>query len=278
MNKLVSVIIPSYNAANYLDETLQSVLSQTYKEIEIIVVDDGSKDNTRQVLSNYKDKIKCIYQENQGVSVARNNGFASSLGDFICFLDADDWFYPTNIEEKVQIITRGGAGLVHSWVEITDPYLKPIDLLKGKAGENLVNELLNLIPPAIPCPSNVLIKRDVLNAVGLFDSHLNTSADFDLWLRIAHEFKVDVIERPLIKYRTTPQSMFSNIDLLIHNTEYIVKKYSALAQYKSYHWNHYKKRSYYSIAGGLYHRKRYADFALFFSKYALCCLISLLKK
>jgi glycosyltransferase involved in cell wall biosynthesis len=264
---LVSVIIPSYNAAKFLDETIASVLNQTYQNIEIIVVDDGSQDNTKEVLRKYENKIKYVYQSNQGVSAARNKGFDCSSGDFICFLDADDWFYPTNIQEKVKLIQESGNGLVHSWVEMTDEFLQPISLLKGKSGDCIVNELLNLVPPAIPCPSNVLVRRDVLSRVGLFDPHLSTSADFDLWLRIAREYRVVVFEHPLVKYRTSSQSMFTNIDLLIRDTKYILEKYRKLDEYKKYDWCNFQKRSYYSIAGGLYLRKRYIEFAEFYLKY-----------
>jgi len=112
----VSVIIPTYNYGQYIDKSIDSVLSQTYTDFEIIVIDDGSTDNTRTIVeTKYRDKVKYIYQENRGAPAARNQGLREAKGDFIVFLDADDWFAPENLEYKVNILENNvDVGWVYS--------------------------------------------------------------------------------------------------------------------------------------------------------------------
>ena len=102
-NSLISVIIPCFNDGNYLHEAIESVLAQSYKNVEIIVIDDGSTDNTKLVVQKFP-QIKYIYQANQGVSSARNAGIFHSGGDYICFLDADDWLLPQALETNIRVI------------------------------------------------------------------------------------------------------------------------------------------------------------------------------
>ena len=104
----VSVIIPSYNCAQYLSEALESVFSQSYKDYEVIVVDDGSTDNIREVvdrfINRYSNQIRYIFQENKGLAVVRNNGIENSLGDYIALLDADDKWFPNRLEEEIKLM------------------------------------------------------------------------------------------------------------------------------------------------------------------------------
>jgi glycosyltransferase involved in cell wall biosynthesis len=227
-NPLVSIVIPSYNSSGFLRETLNSLLEQTYTPIEIILVDDGSTDNTPEVVKPYISKgVKYIYKKNGGVSSARNLGFERSTGNYICFMDADDWFYPDNIALKVRALENlPETALVHAAVEITDNRLIPTgQIMKGKSG-NILIHLLNFSPPAIPCPSNALIRRSVLIDVGLFDEALSTSADFDLWLRIAKSYKVLAIDDIGIKYRIHGAGMFSDLHLQLQDMEVIFNKHS----------------------------------------------------
>jgi len=192
MSADVSVIIPAYNAAGFLFETLDSVFNQTGALPEIIVVNDGSTDNTEEVLKSYFEKIKYIKQVNSGVSLARNRGFQESSGKYVVFMDADDWFYPDNIKIKSEFLDKNPEyGIVQSVVEYCDDKLSPVNEVKGFSSpfgqddtavyDFMVQKLLNLIPPAVVCPSNVMIRRSVLEDVGVFDLSLSTSADFDLW-------------------------------------------------------------------------------------------------
>lgn len=226
MGKLVSVIIPSFNSAKYLGSAIQSVLDQTYTDIEIIIVNDGSTDETESVLEGYIGKVVIINQKNSGVSAARNNGFKISQGEFVCFLDADDWFFPSNIDSKVNMLNSNPKlGLVHGNVVVTDENLNSNGtILKGKKGK-VIPELLKLVPPAIPCPSNVLIRREAIINHSVFDERLSTSADYDLWLRIAQEWDVGWVNEECIKYRQHGSNMFSNLELFQHDMELIFSKY-----------------------------------------------------
>lgn len=226
MAKLVSVIIPSYNSAHFLKESIDSVLNQTYKNIEIVVVNDGSTDNTEEVISQFLGRIKYIKKENGGVSSARNLGFEKSNGDYLCFLDADDWFFPKNIENKVKELNLNSKlGLVHGNVVVTDENLNSNGtILKGQYG-NVIPHLLKLVPPAIPCPSNVLIRREAIKYDSIFDERLCTSADYDLWLRIAQKWKVGYVNEESIKYRQHGANMFSNLKLFQKDMELIFTKY-----------------------------------------------------
>jgi len=222
---LVSVIIPSYNAAAFIRETVYSVLDQTYSNIEVIVVDDGSKDNTAEILQEFGNKIHYHRQVNAGVSQARNKGFGLSKGEYVCFLDADDWLFPNTIAEKVQLMESDASlGIVYGRVEVTDMHLKPTgEILYPTAGKNLV-ELLCRFKWPIPCPSNVLFRRKVLDDVGLFDPQLSTSADYDMWLRVCSIYETGVIPRLSVKYRKHGSNMSSNISRFKKDMELIIKK------------------------------------------------------
>ena len=112
----VSVVIPAYNCAAYVGQACDSVLSQTYTDWEIIVVDDGSKDDTRLVLDKYGDRrVRYVYQENQGVSLARNHGIQLARGEFVAFLDADDFFLPDKLASQIAVFAaQPNLGIVHS--------------------------------------------------------------------------------------------------------------------------------------------------------------------
>jgi len=118
---LVSVVIPTYNSADFLIQALNSVLNQTYSNYEIIVVDDGSSDNTSQAIEPWRSQIRYIYQDNQGVAAARNRGIDAATGDFIAFLDADDLFLPQKLQQQVAVFeAQPDLGMVISGWQVTD--------------------------------------------------------------------------------------------------------------------------------------------------------------
>ena len=262
---LVSIIIPCYNASAYIAEAINSVLSQTYKCIEIIVVNDGSTDNSEKIIKTFNNSVIYKCQNNQGVAAARNTGYRSSKGEYICFLDADDWFYPENIDKKINYLkTNPEIGLVHSIVEITDENLVSTGkYLKGKAGDDLTQSLLNFELP-IPCPSNVLIKRDVLNKIGLFDVNLSTSADFELWLRACSLYQTGMINEVGIKYRQHSSNMFSNKNLYQKDTQYIIDKH---APGSKYNWSPFIYKKLYSLMLNSIKEKNMINAAYYFYRY-----------
>lgn len=186
----VSVIIPSYNAGRYVKEAVDSALAQTYKNIEIIVVDDGSTDNTKEILEPYiaARKIKYIYQANKGLAGARNIGIKNSKGEYVAFLDADDIFLPEKIEKQVSQMEANPAcdmsycDLYHFWDEEPDKLFK-LDY-KYYSGRDV---LPNLLKRSFIAPVTVLLRRTVFDRYGLFSEEIKQFAeDWELWLRLAY--------------------------------------------------------------------------------------------
>ena len=200
---LVSVVIPSYNYAHFLRETIDSVLAQTYPDIEIIVVDDGSTDKTTEILQSYGEQIRSSFQQNQGVSAARNNGARLSEGEFVAFLDADDSWLPTKIEKQVQRFEEDEKlGLVHVGVDEVDA--QGISLLKRLEGleGDVSNDLLMLKREGVlGGGSGLMVPRSVFEEVGGFDTRLSTSADWDMFYQISCRYPVGFVPEILLKYR-----------------------------------------------------------------------------
>lgn len=216
MNPLVSVIIPNYNYGKHLPEAIDSVLAQTYRNIEVIVVDDGSTDSSKDVLDSYADRIRVIYQKNAGVCAARNNGVANSNGELVAFLDADDVWMPEKIERQIAVLDGGrGILVVHVGIEEIDVDGKAIRVLDDGMSGDVADELLRLERSVIlGAGSGLLTTREAFDAVGGFDVRLSTSADWDLSYRLARRHKVAFVSEPLMKYRTHSTNMHSNIGVM----------------------------------------------------------------
>ncbi len=213
----VSIIIPTYNSSSYLSGAVDSVLSQTYKNNEVIVVDDGSTDRTKQLIQERYPEVLYVYQDNHGPSVARNHGIGMATGDYIAFLDSDDLWFPKKLELQMEVFRKDASiGLVScdalSFMDnkIVVPSLakeRPLHsgwVLKYLLRQNFLNT------------NNVLIKREVLDSVGLFDEAREFSEDYDLWVRIAKRHKIGYVDAVLTKYRIHNMSR-SNIN---RNTVY----------------------------------------------------------
>jgi len=224
---LVSVIIPAYNAGEFIETTIKGIVEQHYSHWELIIVDDGSTDDTPEKIKPYlKDpRIQYLHQKNSGVSQARNLGFKNSSGNFIAFLDADDCWLPDNISEKVKKFESGQEyGLVHSDMKVVDEYLNETgETLTGNEGF-LLDELLLSKGCSIPAPSSILVKREVVAMVQGFDSNLSTSADLDFFLRVAQLFKIGRVDKALGLYRKHPNNMHLNIQRMEKDNLYVYQK------------------------------------------------------
>ena len=215
---LVSVIIPAYNADKYIERTIRSVLLQDYENIEIIIIDDGSTDNTATVvkkLVNEDKRLHYVHQRNGGVSSARNHGYKLSKGEYLAFLDADDVWLPENIRKKVEHLQNDPVtGLVHSDALLIDENDKPLDeIKKGKSGW-ILDDLLSWNGTCIPAPSSILVKREVVDTAGGFDTNLSTAADQEFFFRVAAKYKIGRVEEITWQYRMHSQNMHSNIALM----------------------------------------------------------------
>lgn len=227
-NILVSIIIPVYNGEKYLADTIQSVIDQTYKNWELIIVDDGSTDNTSNVVKQFNDsRISYIKKNNTGVSDTRNLGAMISNGEILCFLDADDIWLPENLEKKVEKLINEPQGVLvfssmYLWDERGD--YKTCKTTK-KILEDDWEKFRRLIAPTIP--SSAIIKRNYFFEVGMFDTNISTSADFDLNIRLRELGEFIYLEEPLVLYRCHPSQMHKNIALYKHDMSYILKKYKS---------------------------------------------------
>ena len=225
MNK-VSVIIPAYNKADYTALAIDSVLGQTYPDIEIIVVDDGSTDKTRERLAAYGQKIRYIYKENGGACSARNIGIREARGEYIALLDCDDLYAANKIELGVEYFQRHpGIGFIHTAAHFIDRegrtvgyYSHPKSRRQGSIAGQLI--LGNHI-----CNSTVMVRRSCFEKVGLFDESIFTPADWDMWLRLAEHFQAGYINMPLTRYRVSDNYILNKLDLARQEEEKVVENY-----------------------------------------------------
>lgn len=220
-----SVIIPLYNKAPYIEKALRSVMSQTFTDYEIIVVDDGSRDDSaaiaEKVLQEFSTPNKLIRQENAGVSMARNNGVASSHGDFLCFLDADDWWAPTFLEEMSKLIEEypeaGIFGTNYTIVNETKHKTRvaPIGVESGfeKGFINYCQVYAKTL--AMPLWTGaVTIPRAIFNEMQGFPKGIKLGEDFMLWVRIALKHLIAFLNKPLAYYNQDSDSQWRAISYL----------------------------------------------------------------
>ncbi len=191
----ISVIIPAFNRAHTLPKALDSVLSQTLKPREIIVVDDGSTDETNAVLANYPG-LCIISQDNRGVSAARNMGIKKAGGEWLAFLDSDDEWLKEKLEKQWDTICIDDKLICHTeeiWIR-NGQRVNPMK--KHKKFGGMIYE--RCLPLCVISPSSVMIHRSVFKDVGVFDESLEVCEDYDLWLRICAKYSVLFIDEPLI--------------------------------------------------------------------------------
>ena len=205
-----SVVIPLYNKASYVAKAIGSVLAQTFADYELVIVNDGSKDNSAEIAEKAiagQQNCKLIRQENAGVSVARNNGVAASQGDYLCFLDADDWWKPTFLEEMSRLIEEfSKAGIYGTNYTIVNETKKktrvaPIGVDAGfeKGYINYCQVYAKTL--AMPLWTGaVCVPRTVFNEFGGFPKGIKLGEDFLLWIRIALKYKVAFLNKPLSFY------------------------------------------------------------------------------
>lgn len=205
-----SVIIPLYNKAQYVAKAINSVLSQTCTDYELVIVDDGSKDNSAEIAEKViagRPHCKLIRQENSGVSVARNNGVVASYGDFLCFLDADDWWQPMFLEEMSKFIDEfpeaGIYGTNYIIVNETKKKTRVAPIGIEKCFEKGYINYCQVYAKTLAMPlwtGAVCVPRTVFNEFGGFPKGIKLGEDFLLWIRIALKYKVAFLNKPLSFY------------------------------------------------------------------------------
>lgn len=217
----VSAVVPAYNAEKYIARSIDSILNQTRRPDEIIIVDDGSTDGTAEIIKNYGDKVRYIHQENAGASVARNTGVNASKGEWIAFLDCDDEWLEDHILQQVELIERNpevvwaGANFYNCFCQ--DGHRRDIhDKGAGSkllAGKEVYDDYFQAYIKGAPgWTGTLIIKRDALIEAGLFTPSLPMGNDADMWFRIAYKW-------PSMGYNPKPQAVYHS-----HIEESITKK------------------------------------------------------
>ncbi len=214
----ISVVIPAYNAARWIGETLESVLAQTYQDFEVIVVDDGSTDETAAVVGEFGGRVRCIQQPNRGQASARNAGIRAARGEYIAFLDADDLWLKEKLHIQVGLLKSSGLAWVYSDAIAFDNQTGRVLFRFGQVDRQYAGDILELLffTDFIPSPTPV-IRKSVFEQVGCFDEHktVQNREDWAMWLRIAACYPVGLTPEPLAEYRVHPTSMTGAEDPLI---------------------------------------------------------------
>jgi glycosyltransferase involved in cell wall biosynthesis len=196
MEKFVSIIIPTYNRAYCLQKAIDSVLSQTYPYFELIVVDDGSMDNTANLVENYNSDIVFIRQENKGPAAARNRGVQAARYELLAFLDSDDWFAENKLEVQVRALQEKPAYLISHTQEIWYRYGSILNqkTRHRKNSGDIFSQSLELCAVGM---STVLMYRKIFERFGLFDEEFPCCEDYELWLRVSAEQDFLLVDQPL---------------------------------------------------------------------------------
>lgn len=210
----VSVIVPTYNYGRFIAEAIRSALRQSLAPVEIIVVDDGSADDTAEVVAGFGDAVRYIRQGNAGVCVARNRGVAESSGELIAFLDADDIWEPTKLEKQAGLFERDvRIGLVHCGMREFDTDTgESIALHTDGMEGDVADELLLWEKSVIVGPGGtIMVSREAFEAAGGFDPRQKCGEDWDLCYRIARRYRVGFVREPLVSYRSHGAAAHRNV-------------------------------------------------------------------
>ena len=198
----VSVIIPTFNRLSLISRAIDSVLKQTFKPFEIIVVDDGSSDNTSTFIKNNYKSVKLIKQKNLGVSKARNVGIKNSSGDWIALLDSDDEWKKNKLEVQIKSLSEYDYYSVCHTNEIWIRNGTRVNQKKRhqKYGGNIFDKCLDICRIS---PSSIIFQKNIINEVGWFDENLSICEDYDLWMRISEKYIIKHIPKSLTMVRVT---------------------------------------------------------------------------
>jgi len=223
---MVSTVITSYNKGPYLREAIESVLQQDYEPHEILVIDDGSTDQTREIARSYGDRIRYIHQENQGQCSAKNLGVDSARGEYVAFLDGDDRWRPTKLTKQVTLFKKDPAlGVVYTdrmkfegdkviWASNRVGH----ELRRGRILDHI------MIDMCVPFSSS-MVRREYLVEVGMFDEDVPIAPDYDLWLRLARLYEFDFVDEVLVEYRMGVGGISSKIGSKVDHTLRIQQRF-----------------------------------------------------
>lgn len=208
---LVSVVIANYNMAQYLPLAVRSVLAQTYSNVEVHVVDDGSTDSTKKVMHEFDEdpRVNYHWQPNRGQASAKNKGVRESNGDYVAFLDADDMWMPRKLEKQLPLLEASErTGVVYSPFTYMDAMSNPLptpprQYYRGRiSGQLLIDNFVGF--------NTTVVRRSCFDELGVFDESLPMGIDYDLWLRFSTRYEFDYVEESTMYYRIWPGQMSTN--------------------------------------------------------------------
>ncbi|WP_414620607.1 glycosyltransferase family 2 protein [Calothrix sp. CCY 0018] len=233
MSAAFTVVMPAYNAAAYLSQTIESVLSQTFTNFELIIIDDGSTDDTAAIADKYNkidERVKVLVQCNQGVSATRNQGINLSQSKYIAFIDADDKWFPKNLKFHLEHLEKNpDLGVSYAKVE----FLNPDGSHTGKIARGRLTKLQPqhfLYENPTMTVSNIVVRRQVFEDIGCFDCTMSYSEDMDFLFRVVcSHWKIEGIEQVLIGYRTTQGGLSSQLYKMEEGWETLMDKARANA-------------------------------------------------
>jgi glycosyltransferase involved in cell wall biosynthesis len=211
----VSIVVPAYNVASVISRAIESVLDQTFTDFEVVIVDDGSRDDTASVVKQFQSdsRIRYVYQSNKGLPGARNTGIQNSEAELIAFLDADDWWLPTKLEVQVRAMERNpdaGGCFVGATLVFPDGRQERTSSSSRWAKETMYTRLL-FGPAVTGSGSSMTIRKKCFDIVGTFDESMKALEDRDMWLRLAAQFPIIAIDNPLVFIaRAGPDNMTSD--------------------------------------------------------------------
>lgn len=225
---LVSVIIPTYNRALYIEESINSVLTQTYSKLEVIIIDDGSTDDTEKIIKRICDsRLRYIYQNNRGRSNARNHGLGLSRGQFITFLDSDDLYLPRKVEMQVNyLLSQPRVGMVYTSAYCINSSGELLNSKYEATVSGLIYSQIAFYKPVTITLPTVMVRRSVFNLAGDFDEKMDRFEDTDMWRRISKRYQIDAIPDYTCKLRTHSNNSLLNQspELIFSALNYYVKK------------------------------------------------------
>jgi glycosyltransferase involved in cell wall biosynthesis len=222
----VSVVIPAYNYARYLPRALDSVLRQTFQDIEILIIDDGSTDNTPDVVRDFLADPRVRYHRirNNGPSRARNVGIGLARAELVAFLDADDAWMPTKLEKQLALFRRRPSpGVVYTRRRLVDAEGFELESVEPTPHRGQV--LQALLGGNFLCLTSCMVSRRVFETVGTFDEALSQAEDYDLWLRAAQHFRFDFVDEPLVSYRFGHTSLSRHTQERLQSVVHILRRF-----------------------------------------------------
>jgi hypothetical protein len=244
---LVTVVIPTFNHGRFLRCAVESALAQSSREREIVVVDDGSTDDSRAVAASYGEAVRYIRQENRGLSAARNTGIGAASGEYIALLDADDVWLPGFLDSAVgRLEADTHLGAVHTGCYCVD-----------ESGLRLPQVCVSTVPPdgmydrlldgEFFVPSSVVVRRACFARTGLFDETLRASEDWDMWLRVAREYRFGSVDKPLVNYRVHGGNMSGDPDHMLRYQAMVVRKHFGAPEGPADGWPSERRRAYAAV-------------------------------